>query len=68
MAHVMKYTKASYGHMLKHYERAKDKNGEYVKFGNENIDLERTPLNYNLARTVVLRESLSGIAAMKCIA
>ena len=49
MAHVMKYTKVSYGHMLKHYERAKDKNGEYVKFGNENIDLERTPLNYNLA-------------------
>ena len=49
MAHVMKMTKAACGHMFKHYERAKDKNGEYVKFGNESIDPERTPMNYNLA-------------------
>ena len=49
MAHVMKITKAACEHMFKHYERAKDKNDEYVKFGNENIDLERTALNYNLA-------------------
>lgn len=49
MAHVMKMTKAACGHMFKHYERAKDKNGEYVKFGNESIDSERTPMNYNLA-------------------
>lgn len=49
MAHVMKMTKAACEHMFKHYERAKDKNDEYVKFGNENINLERTALNYNLA-------------------
>lgn len=49
MAHVMKMTKAACGHMFKHYERAKDENGEYVKFGNESIDPERTPMNYNLA-------------------
>lgn len=49
MAHVMKMTKAACGHMFKHYERAKDKNGEYVKFGNESIDPERTLMNYNLA-------------------
>lgn len=48
MAHVMKMTKAACGHMFKHYERAKDENGEYVKFGNQNIDPERTQLNYNL--------------------
>lgn len=49
MAHVEKYTRASIGHMAKHYERAKDANGEYVKFGNQNIDLARTAQNYNLA-------------------
>ena len=49
MAHVMKMTKAACGHMFKHYERAKDENGEYVKFGNESIDPKRTPMNYNLA-------------------
>lgn len=49
MAHVMKMTKGAVGHMTKHYERAKDENGEYIKFGNENIDSSRTNLNYNLA-------------------
>lgn len=47
--HVAKYTKPATGHMFKHYERAKDDKGEYVKFGNQDIDLSRTPLNYNLA-------------------
>lgn len=49
MAHVMKMTRGAVGHMFKHYERAKDEKGEYVKFGNEDIDKERTHLNYNLA-------------------
>ena len=35
--------------MSKHYERAKDKNGDYIKFGNKDIDTDRTPENYNLA-------------------
>lgn len=47
--HIEKYTRTASGHMLKHYERAKDKTDKYAKFGNENIDLNRTHLNYNLA-------------------
>lgn len=49
MAHVEKYTRAQTGQLCQHYERKKI-NGEYVKFGNENIDLTKTHLNYNLAR------------------
>lgn len=49
MANMKKYTMAACGHMYAHYERAKDENGEYVKFKNQDIDPERTPLNYNLA-------------------
>lgn len=48
MAHVEKYTRAQTGQLCQHYER-KMINGEYVKFGNENIDLTKTHLNYNLA-------------------
>ena len=43
MAHVMKHTRASCGHMLKHYDR------EEENISNENIDRTRTHLNYNLA-------------------
>lgn len=49
MAHVAKYSKGALGHMFAHYERAKDKNGEYIKFGNEDIDINKSHLNYNLA-------------------
>jgi hypothetical protein len=35
--------------LFKHYERAKDENGEYIKFKNQNIDLTKTAGNYNLA-------------------
>lgn len=49
MAHVAKYTKGALGHMFAHYERAKGKDGEYIKFGNENIDTTKSHLNYNLA-------------------
>ena len=48
MAHVEKYTRSQTGQLCQHYERKKI-NGEYVKFGNENIDLTKTHLNYNLA-------------------
>lgn len=47
--HVAKYNKSATGHMCAHYERRKDDRGEYIKFGNQNIDLSRTHLNYNLA-------------------
>lgn len=49
MAHFAKYAAAAVGHLLKHYERGKDAKGDYIKFGNKNIDLTRTLENYNLA-------------------
>lgn len=49
MAHFAKYNAAAAGHLSKHYERAKDEKGEYIKFGNKDIDTDRTPENYNLA-------------------
>ena len=49
MAHMMKMTRGAVGHMCRHYERAKDETGEYIKFGNQDIDKARSGLNYNLA-------------------
>ena len=43
MAHMMKHTKASCGHMFAHYDRRED------NISNENLDRTRTHLNYNLA-------------------
>lgn len=45
----MKHPKTALGHLGKHYERGKDETNEYVKFGNPDIDPQRTHLNYNLA-------------------
>ena len=42
MAHAAKYAASAAGHMLSHYDRSKSNLGE-------NIDPERTHLNYNLA-------------------
>lgn len=49
MANCQKYTRAATGHLTRHFERAKDVNGEYVKFGNQDIDTNKSELNYNLA-------------------
>lgn len=49
MAHYMKHPKTALGHLGKHYERGRDESSEYVKFGNPEIDPQRTHLNYNLA-------------------
>lgn len=49
LAHAMKHTRAACGHMFKHYERAQDENGEYIKFGNQDIDTAFSGSNYNLA-------------------
>lgn len=49
MAHVAKYNSNACGHLFKHYEREKNEQGEYIKFGNENIDTSKSHLNYNLA-------------------
>lgn len=43
MAHMMKYTKASCGHMFAHFDRTAE------NISNENLDRARTYLNYNLA-------------------
>lgn len=44
--HIAKYTRSAAGHMLAHYDRAKDKNGNYVTDGRKGIDSTRTHLNY----------------------
>jgi Plasmid recombination enzyme. len=51
MANVQKYNASAVGHMAAHYERRMDGDGNYIKFGNQQIDLSRTHLNYNLAPT-----------------
>lgn len=48
MAHLEKYTRQQLPHILKHDERARDKNGNYINFANQSIDTSRTHLNYNL--------------------
>lgn len=71
MAHVAKYTRAEAGHLCKHYERAKDDQGEYLKFGNQDIDATRTPQNYSLGplreqgQMDFLRQRCSEVVCMK---
>jgi len=48
---VAKFGRGATGALSGHFERKKDKDGNYIKFGNQNIDPERTPENYNLAPT-----------------
>lgn len=49
MAHVAKYTRSQIGGLTRHFERAKKESGEYQAFGNQEIDIARSHLNYNLA-------------------
>lgn len=49
MAHLMKFSKTTIGHMGRHFERKQNDLGEYVKFSNQNINTENSHLNYNLA-------------------
>lgn len=49
MAHVMKSTRGAIGGLTRHYERAKTEDGEFLKFGNQEIDTSKSHLNYNLA-------------------
>jgi hypothetical protein len=51
IANLQKYTRSDVGggSLTRHYERAKDENGNYHKFGNLEIDESRSHLNYNLA-------------------
>jgi len=65
MANVQKYTRADVGggSLTRHYERAKDENGNYHKWGNQDIDPGRSHLNYNLGPDryveVRVRESMA---------
>lgn len=63
MANYDKWTKGATGHLCKHFERAKGDDGEYVKFGNRDIDPSRTHLNYNLAPE---RKSQHGFIVDRC--
>ena len=79
MAHAAKYGSGASGHLTAHYERkqipVKNENGEtvmqYIKFNNQDIDLSRTHLNYNLApereigQTAFLQKRLSEIKVQK---
>lgn len=47
MANYDKFTRADMG-LFAHCERKRDENGNYVTFGNQRIDPNRTHLNYNL--------------------
>lgn len=63
MANYDKWSKGAAGHMCKHFERAKDEHGEYIRFGNQDIDTSRSHLNYNLAPE---RKSQYGFIADRC--
>lgn len=49
LAHLKKFDRNATGHLAAHFERKQNIDGNYVKFGNQNIDLNKTHLNYNLA-------------------
>lgn len=77
MAHVAKYTASAAGHLMAHYERRQveitGKDGmtrkEYIKFGNTDINLEKTHLNYNLgpagSQLDILKKRLSEVRVLK---
>lgn len=63
MANYDKFTRADTG-LFAHCERKKDESGNYVTFGNQRIDPNRTHLNYNLCTDTreqkdILEERLS---------
>lgn len=51
MANYQKYNRSQVGHLLRHFERAKE-DGQYVNFGNQEIDLTRTKYNHNILRII----------------
>ena len=71
MAHADKFHIGAIGHLCKHFERAKDENGDYIKFKNQSIDLSKTGGNYNLAifqplpQLDFLRKRLSEVKVFK---
>lgn len=49
MAHMKKFTRGACSLMFRHYERAADENGQPIKYKNQEIDTDKSYLNYNLA-------------------
>lgn len=49
MAHVEKFTKEALGHLCRHFERGTGKDGKPIRYSNQEIDVSRSHLNYNLA-------------------
>jgi hypothetical protein len=49
MANMQKYTRGQIGGLARHYERGQKEDGSYYDFGNQEIDINLTHLNYNLA-------------------
>jgi len=49
MAHLIKSTRGATGGLTRHFQRYKNKDGEYIHFGNQEIDINKCHLNYNLA-------------------
>lgn len=49
MAHFERFTRGDCTSMTQHVERKKDKDGNYLKYKNGQIDTSRSHLNYNLA-------------------
>lgn len=50
MAHLMKFNKASCGHMFAHFDRSAE------NISNENLDRTKTDLNYNLATHQLMKQ------------
>lgn len=49
MAHLAKYSRGAVGQLALHYERGRDTDGVLSSYGNQEIDLSKSHLNYNLA-------------------
>lgn len=71
MANYKKNGRNACANLCRHYERAKDEFGSYVRFSNINIDSGRTHLNYNLApirnisQLEYIKERLSNVKCLK---
>lgn len=71
MAHVDKFARGATGHLAAHFERKQDEDGQYVKFGNQDIDTALSGDNYNLApernmsQTNFIRQRCSQVQCLK---
>jgi len=66
---VAKYTRSAVGGLLSHYERAKNQDGDYVKFGNSQIDTSKSHMNYNLHIGIFTQQAFldKRLSEIKCL-